>query len=82
MEINDELVAKQMSDAFMGFSIYDDTLIPVYDLNACLEKMATDGLTEEQAVAIISGDGWIKKFGCVKPIFWIGHPQIQQQSIH
>lgn len=79
---DDELIAPKMSHAFMGFSIYEDTLLPVYDLSMCLETLAENGVSEQDAIAIISGDDWIKQFGAVKPIFWLGTPQVEKQSVH
>lgn len=81
-EKQDELIAEPMSHAFMGFSIYQDVLLPVYDLNVCLETLADRGVSEEEAIALISGDNWIKKFGAVKPIFWLGQPQVEKQTVH
>lgn len=81
-DIADELIAQKMKHAFIGFSIYEDTLLPVYDLSLCLETLAGDGLTEEEAIAIISGDDWIKEFGAVKPIFWLGIPKVEHQTVH
>lgn len=80
--MDDELIAPKMSHAFMGFSIYQDTLLPVYDLNVCLETLAESGVSETDAIAIVSGDDWIKTFGSVKPIFWIGTPQVEKQTVH
>jgi hypothetical protein len=81
-EIADELIAKKMKHAFMGFSIYEDTLLPVYDLNVCLETLADSGVSEEEAMALISGNDWVKQFGAVKPIFWLGTPEVEHQTMH
>jgi hypothetical protein len=81
-EIVSELIANKMKHAFMGFSIYEDVLLPVYDLSVCLETFAENGVSEEEAIAIISGDDWIKQFGSVKPIFWLGTPEVEHQTMH
>lgn len=82
MELKDELIAKKMSHAFMGFSIYEGNLIPVYDLNACLEAFATDGLDENEATELIQGEKWVERFGSIKPIFWVGMPNVERQVVH
>jgi len=79
---HDELIAEPMSHAFMGFSIYQDVLLPVYDLGVRLETLANKGLSEEDAIALISGDDWIKQFGAVRPIFWLGQSQVEKQTVH
>lgn len=81
-EIANELIASKMRHAFMGFSIYEDTLLPVYDLSLCLETLADSGVSEEEAIALISGNDWVKQFGAVKPIFWLGTPEVEHQTVH
>lgn len=81
-ELAEELIASKMKHAFMGFSIYEDTLLPVYDLGICLETLAENGVSEDEAIAIISGEDWIKQFGAVKPIFWLGTPRVEHQTVH
>lgn len=78
----DEFVCEQLAHAFMGFSIYKDTLLPVYDLGACLEMFASQGMSEDEAVTLINSDQWIKQFGVVKPVFWVGNPEVQTTNVH
>lgn len=78
----DGFVCKQLAHAFMGFSIYKDTLLPVYDLGACLETFAEQGLTEDEAVELINSDEWTSQFGVVKPVFWVGNPEVQNKTVH
>jgi hypothetical protein len=53
----DGLVAPELSHAFMGFSIYEDVLLPVYDLGRCLEKFAAEGLDEHLLACCGVGHG-------------------------
>ena len=80
--VPEEFICKQLAHAFMGVSIYKDVLLPVYDLGACLETFANQGLSEDEAVELINSDEWIKQFGMVKPVFWVGNPDIQQKTVH
>jgi len=78
----DGLIAPELSHAFMGFSIYEDVLLPVYDLGRCLEKFAAEGLDEAEAVNLLSTMDWSKRFGVVKPVFWLGNPEVETATVH
>lgn len=81
-EVPDGFVCQQLAHAFMGFSIYKDTLLPVYDLGACLEMFAGQGMSEDEAVKLINSDEWTQQFGVVKPVFWVGNPDVQTSTVH
>lgn len=81
-KVPDGFVCQQLAHAFMGFSIYKDTLLPVYDLGTCLEMFAAQGMTEDEAVELINSDEWTAQFGVVKPVFWVGNPEVQNKTVH
>jgi hypothetical protein len=72
----------KLNDAFLGLSIHKDVLLPVYDLNKCVSMLADAGFSEDEALSVLNNSNFQHDFGAVKPVFWLGNPEVTQDTMH
>lgn len=72
----------ELNEAFLGLSIHKDVLLPVYDLNKCVTMLADAGFSEDEALSVLNNTKFNGQYGAVKPVFWLGNPQVTQESVH
>jgi hypothetical protein len=72
----------EFNEAFLGLSIHKDVLLPVYDLNKCVTMLADAGYSEDEALSVLNNTKFSSQYGAVKPVFWLGNPQVTLEAIH
>jgi len=72
----------ELKEAFLGLSIHKEVLLPVYDLNKCVSMLAEAGFPEDEALSVLNSSNFTGQYGSVKPVFWLGNPEVTQVSVH
>jgi hypothetical protein len=72
----------ELKEAFLGLSVHKEVLLPVYDLNKCVSMLAEAGFSEDEALSVLNNSDFTDKYGSVKPVFWLGNPEVTHVSVH